>query len=112
MLEDLVDVEDAAAALPELLNDAQHEHVRAGQAGKEEGLQPEDAVDIGGARAEEREGEQLDEREQVEQPDAQEGELALHRAEPVAARLPQVLHRLVHTRRHAWRARDWHEIGM
>ena len=64
LLEHVVDVEDAAVGLPQLLDDAQHEHVRAAERGEEERLEREDADPrrVEGARAEQREGEQLDTR--------------------------------------------------
>ena len=86
-LEHLVDIEDAAGGLPELLNDPQHEHVCACEAPEEDRLEREDPLRRV-ASAEQWEGEQLHRREQVEQTDSQEGELALHCAEPVSARLP------------------------
>lgn len=64
-------------------------------------LEREDADRVGGAGAEEREGEELDAREQVEQRDPERRELPLHRAEAHPARLPQVLDGFVHDRRHA-----------
>ena len=52
-LRHLVDVEDPSRGLPELLDDAQHEHVRAAQRGEEEGLQRDhlDRVPGGGTGA-------------------------------------------------------------
>ena len=102
-MENLIDIEDAAGGLPQLLDDAQHQHVRAAQAREQEALKCQHALDGGGACAEQREGEQLHSGEEVKEGDAEEGELALHRAEALAARLPQALHRLVHDRRHTHR---------
>ena len=44
LLQHIVDVEDAAGRDPQLLDDAQHEDVRAREAGEEERLQRQDAL--------------------------------------------------------------------